>query len=121
MRPQKHKEKMLHHIQAAGPLPHSHPSPQCPCLQSPGPPIWAVSAGRSHPQLGVDAAGITPHSRLGLCVWAGAVALACSHLGLCHLWASGFPSGVTGNRVGEGEEALRAHSPPRNSRYRCTE
>lgn len=60
MRPQKHKEKMLHHIQAAGPLPHSHPSPWYPCLQPPGPPIWAVSAGRSHPELGVDAAGITP-------------------------------------------------------------
>lgn len=37
MRPQKHKEKMLHRIQAAGPLPHSHPSPWYPCLQLPWP------------------------------------------------------------------------------------
>lgn len=49
-RPQKHK-KMLHHIRAAGPLPHSHPSPWRPSLQALGPPIWAVSAGRSHPEL----------------------------------------------------------------------
>lgn len=49
-RPQKHK-KMLHHIQAAGPLPHSHPSSWRPSLQALRPPIWAVSAGRSHPEL----------------------------------------------------------------------
>lgn len=86
MRPQKHKEKTLQHIQAAGPLPHSHPSPWHPCLQAPGPPTWAVSAGRSHPELGADAAGITPplNPRLGLWVWAGTVALDRPHLGLCH-------------------------------------
>lgn len=90
MRPQKHKEKMLQHIQAAGPLPHSHPSPWRPCLQALGPPTWAVSAGRSHPELGADAAGITtPLSpRLGLWVWTGTVALDRPCLGLCHPWVS---------------------------------
>lgn len=77
---------MLLHIQAAGPLPHSLPSPWSLCLQAPSPPIWAVSAGRSHPELGVDAAGITlpPNSRMGLWMWADTVALDCPHLGLYH-------------------------------------
>lgn len=104
---------MPHHIQTAGPLPHSHPSPWRPSLQALGPPIWAVSAGRSHPELSewmlLALPPPTPTSRLELWVWAGTVALDCPHLGLCH---TGFPSGATGNRVGKGEEAPCAYSPP---------
>lgn len=59
---------MPHHIQAAGPLPHSHPSPWRPSLQALGPPIWAVSAGRSHPELSewmLPASPPPPHPQAG--------------------------------------------------------
>lgn len=104
---------MLHHIQAAGPLPHSHhPSPWRPSLQALGPPIWAVSAGRSHPELSngwMLLASPHPYSRLELWVWAGTVALDCPHWGLRH---TGFPTGVMGNGVGKGEGAPCACAHP---------
>lgn len=106
-RPQKHK-KMLHHIRAAGPLPHSHPSPWRPSLQALGPPIWAVSAGWSHPELSEwMLLASPPHPRLELWVWAGTVALDCPPLGVCH---TGFPSGAMGK--GKGDGASCAHILP---------
>lgn len=87
MRPQKHKEKMLHHIQAAGPLPHSHPSPWYPCLQPPRPTHLGClrRAEPSRAGSGCCWHHPTPHPRLGLWVWAGTLALDCPYLGLCPL------------------------------------
>lgn len=79
MRPQKHKEKMLHHIQAAGPLPHSHLSPWYPCLQPPRPTHLGClrRAEPSRAGSGCCWHHPTPHPRLGLWVWAGTLALDC--------------------------------------------
>lgn len=60
MRPQKHKEKSCTTSRQLVLCPTATPAPGTPASSPQGPPIWAVSAGRSHPELGVDAAGITP-------------------------------------------------------------
>lgn len=65
MRPQKHKLKRLCQVETDGTS-----APTAPRLPL-GPPIWAVSAGQSHPDLGAERLqASSPPPRLG--VWAGA-------------------------------------------------
>lgn len=110
MTPQKHKVKILCQIQAAGPLP---PGPALWTVRpplSPGCPrahLWAVSAGRSHPDPGAGKT-VHPPQSWGPGLERGVVSLKQdSRPGPHYLWgAEGTPPGLRRNKKAEQKVAI---------------
>jgi hypothetical protein len=105
MRPQKHKVKTLCQAQVLGYPPQGHPSPTL------SPPIWAVSAGQSHPDLGSGRCWHLPHPRPGVWTWAGMGQLKQDYRPGLTSDTSGCLSRVRGE-IGEGDCESSVHTQP---------